>query len=267
MMRLNVLLSMMRLYCLALFLLSATSDSFAFTSSIQRASRKQSTASRFLKDNDDKEEEDLSATKRVIRYVLDQMRDSPFIEEKHQEHCESTTVTHLFKGTPLVNLPDRYKLDFVDSWAGRALATVMAEEQAHLGHWKIEKILEAAGDYNEEAARRELQDQIESSPILMYSFEDCPWCIAAKALLEEHYNEFPCRIVELEPLGPKGKCIRAELAKQTGRTSLPSIFVNGQPVGGFTDGIPCGPGLQPFHESGGLSELLKGSIQEGKYML
>lgn len=198
-----------------------------------------------------------SSTTRVIRFFLDQMPSSEFIAEKHAEHCESNTVTHLFKGTPLVNLPDKYKLQFVDSWAGKALATVMAEEQGHLGAWKIQKILEAGGDYDEKTVRQEMNELVADNQIVMYSFVDCPWCIAAKDLLNEHYSqEFSISVIELEELGLKGKAMRAELAKWTGRTSLPAIFVRGQPIGGFTDGVPCGEGLKPLYDSGALSEML-----------
>lgn len=209
---------------------------------------------------DSSNDETLSPTQKVIRWFLDEMRTSPLVEEKHAEHCQSFGVTHLFKGTPLVNLPDKYKLQFVDSWAGKTLATVMAEEQVHLGDWKIEKIIEAAGKYDEEEVLQEMNDQINGSEVLMYSFEDCPWCIAAKALLEEEYHGISLEVIELESLGPKGKAIRAELAKRTKRTSLPAIFVQGKPIGGFTDGIPCGPGLEPLHKSGDLIAMLKQTI-------
>mmetsp|Transcript_67934 Transcript_67934/g.76056 ORF Transcript_67934/g.76056 Transcript_67934/m.76056 type:complete len:275 (+) Transcript_67934:80-904(+) len=206
-----------------------------------------------------------TTTTQVIRYFLDRMQQSAFIDQKHNEHCASTTVTHIFKDIPLLaGSPDEYKLKFVDSWAGNALAAVMAEEQAHLGDWKIKKIREAAGDYDESVVRHEIEDHVSNHQILMYSFVDCPWCVAAKALLLQEIGEeelllssgCQIKIIELETLGRKGKAIRAELAKWTGRTSLPAVFINEQPIGGFTDGMPCGPGLQTLHESGRLSEML-----------
>jgi hypothetical protein len=33
-------------------------------------------------------------------------------------------------------------------------------------------------------------------------------------------------------------------------------FVNEEPVGGFTDGEPCGMGLRELNESGELTEML-----------
>ena len=41
-----------------------------------------------------------TTTTQVIRYFLDRMQHSAFIDQKHAEHCASTTVTHLFKDIP-----------------------------------------------------------------------------------------------------------------------------------------------------------------------
>jgi glutaredoxin len=215
----------------------------------------------------DEQSPSLTATTRVIRLVLDQLKDSPFIEEKHQEHIQNPGVTHLFKGTPMAAMSKELKLQFVESWTGKALAAIMQEEQAYLGDWKIQKIIEAAAPaaYNVEDINREIDTTVSSYAIVVYSFIDCPWCLAAKDLLQEHDNSSDSSnssrtnnvlAVELESLGAKGKAVRAELAKRTGRTSMPCIFVNGQPIGGYTDGVPIGVGLQVLHETGELRKML-----------
>ena len=135
----------------------------------------------------------------------------------------------------------------------------MAEEQDYLGDWKIQKIIEAAGDYNVEKVMRRISNDIHSNQIVVYSFIDCPWCVATKTLLynnEQLYDPSLTTVIELEDCGLSGKHIRAELSKMTGRTSMPCIFVGGKPVGGFTDGDPCGPGIQKLHETGQLSQLI-----------
>lgn len=197
-----------------------------------------------------------SSTKRVIRQILTLLKSSQWIETKHQDHINSPTVTHLFKNTPLATLPNALKLDFVTSWGGKALATIMAEEQEFLGDWKMEKIIEAAGQYDCNRFRVEIEELVGSTPIVVYSFRDCPWCIAAKSLLQSEYSTVDVMYVELEDLGIEGKAIRAELAKLTARTSMPCIFVNGDAIGGYTDGVPCGDGLDVLHRSGRLAELL-----------
>ena len=64
----------------------------------------------------------------------------------------------------------------------------MKEEQEYLQDWKIEKIIQASGEYyinhRVEVQQLLLQHQREAN-IVMYSFVDCPWCIAAKSLLLE----------------------------------------------------------------------------------
>ena len=167
---------------------------------------------------------------------------------------------HLFKGTPLVDMPDEYKLQFVNSWAGQFVEAVMKEEQDYLGDWKISKIIDAGGTQDEVEVRETVSGQIFSNIIVMYSFVDCPWCIAAKNAIRDQYGGSEClTVIDLEPLGRYGKAIRAELAKQTGRTSMPCVFVNNQAIGGYTDGSPCGVGLKAMMESGELDKIISRS--------
>ena len=209
--------------------------------------------------DDDNDLSPPSPTTLTIRKVLDQLKDSEFIQQQHLLHKESPTVTHLFKATPLVQAPSKWKLLFVNSWAGKMVDTIMAEEQSYLGDWKIDKILDAAGDYDARSVRSQIDSDVASHQIVVYSFVDCPWCVATKDLLlrQEPYNQNSIRFIELEDLGVTGKHVRAELAKLTQRTSMPCIFVNGQPIGGYTDGAPIGPGLLTLHESGELEKLIK----------
>jgi glutaredoxin-related protein len=50
---------------------------------------------------------------------------------------------------------------------------------------------------------------------------------------------------------------RSELAGLTGRTSVPSIWIGGQYVGGYNDGGLGG--LAPLYKSGKLRSLLEGA--------
>lgn len=153
----------------------------------------------------------------------------------------------------------------------------MAKEQQLLGDWKIEKIVEAAGnDFDEEMSHDNLMrilrngysydsdeenidnnsssisidgiDTHSPSPIVtLFSFVDCPWCLLAKQLLQEgeEYRQLLLldnddallQIIELEELGQEGKHLRASIALATGRTSMPACFIGGKSVGGYTDGF------------------------------
>lgn len=207
-----------------------------------------------------------SRTTKAIRSVLDMLRDSEFIREKHTQHVESDGVTHLFKGTPFAAASNELKLRFVNSWAGNSLSAVVREEGIYLRTWKIDKIREAAGDFDDSTVRaiwgpEVLSDTDEDgSDVVVYSFEDCPWCVAAVDLLQSipsyQSGKTKMRVVELEKLGLVGKQVRAILAEETGRTSMPCIFIKGKPIGGFTDGEPCGIGLKPLYERGELDQLL-----------
>lgn len=206
----------------------------------------------------------LTLTQRVIRSVLDSLRDSDLILKKHREHVESDSVTHLFKGTPFTAAPAKLKLQFVESWAGRALSEIVREEGIYLKSWKIDCIIEAAGDeFDEMAVRANWGPEVlwaNGNDVVVYSFEDCPWCIAAETLLQSlpsvQDGSTKIKIVQLEPLGPIGKQLRAILAKETERTSMPCIFIRGVCIGGHTDGEPCGVGLKPLHENGDLKRML-----------
>ena len=89
-----------------------------------------------------------------------------------------------------------------------------------------------------------------STQVVVFSFTDCPWCVAAKKLLAEYDS---VRDVDLEPLGQRGKTLRAAIALETGRTSMPAVYVRGEAVGGYTDGRP---GLLTLHRTGELQERL-----------
>lgn len=130
-----------------------------------------------------------------------------------------------------------------------------------------------AGDYDEEEVRQKIDTFITSHdknknapiamfsftknknpPIAMFSFTTCPFCRRAKDALDERGIAY--QVIELDDLeGNQGNEIRAQLGKITTRTSVPSIFVRGQYIGGCNDG----PGLMPLMESGELDRMLSGN--------
>ena len=186
----------------------------------------------------------------VIRRLLDWFQTSEFVETQHRSHVEASGVTHLLKGTPFAEATDAQKQSFARSALGRLVSRVIEEEGLYLREWKIEKITEAAGDaYDAAAARADLETFAAKKPIVVFSFVDCPWCVEAKSLLETHYAG-DYAVVDLEPLGLRGKALRAAVAADSGRTSMPAVYVDGKPVGGFTDGAPAGPGLLALHRAG-----------------
>ena len=63
----------------------------------------------------------------------------------------------------------------------------------------------------------------------MYTTRVCPYCIRAKMLLKNKGVEFQ----EIDVSGDDAK--REWLVKVTGRRTVPQIFINDEPIGGFDD--------------------------------
>ena len=102
-----------------------------------------------------------------------------------------------------------------------------------------------AGDYDKSKVDAQIEEFIASSDVALFSFTTCPFCRRAKDALEE--RSIPYKAMELDELeGNLGNEIRAELGRRTKRTSVPSIFVKGEFIGGCNDG----PGLLPLLENG-----------------
>jgi glutaredoxin 3 len=111
-----------------------------------------------------------------------------------------------------------------------------------------------AGDYDATAIRAQLNGWIAQEPVLMLSFQTCPFCIKAKSILDEKKAKY--HVVELD-VHPNGKAIRAELGKMLGRTSVPAIFINGNFVGGCNDGGSGNGGIVQLDQTGELNVLLR----------
>jgi len=101
---------------------------------------------------------------------------SEAVARLHQDHVDASQVRHMMKGSLLAEAPDAAKLDFAQSPAGVAVANFMRLEQQHIGVWKIEKIVEAAGTgFDADAARKRLELETGSTKVVVFSFVDCPW--------------------------------------------------------------------------------------------
>ncbi len=63
----------------------------------------------------------------------------------------------------------------------------------------------------------------------VYTTPSCPFCVRAKRLLEARgilYDEID---VAADPE------LRADLVERTGRRTVPQIFIDGEPIGGFEE--------------------------------
>ena len=65
--------------------------------------------------------------------------------------------------------------------------------------------------------------------IVIYTTSYCPYCFRAKALLASKNAEFE----EVDVTHDPGR--RAEMERLSARRTVPQIFVNDQPIGGYDD--------------------------------
>ena len=65
--------------------------------------------------------------------------------------------------------------------------------------------------------------------VVIYTTSYCPYCFGAKRLLREKQVEFEEIDVTEEPQR------RAEMERLSSRRTVPQIFINGRPIGGFDD--------------------------------
>lgn len=73
---------------------------------------------------------------------------------------------------------------------------------------------------------------INSDDITMFSKTSCPYCIKAKQLLSNY--SVKVQTYELDTLSNRQTVID-ELSKQTGRNTVPNIFIFGNYIGGYME--------------------------------
>ena len=80
--------------------------------------------------------------------------------------------------------------------------------------------------------------------VRMYATAVCPYCVRAEQLLKSKgVTEIEKIRIDLDPAQ------RDEMMKKTGRRTVPQIFINGLPIGGFEE-------LRSLDEQGKLDRLL-----------
>jgi len=141
-----------------------------------------------------------------------------------------------------------------DSLANR-FSTVVAGNSLGYRFKQFVADIVAGDDYDVEEVTARIDNFVSEHPVAMFSFSTCPFCRRAKDLLDEKGVAY--EVLELDELeGNAGNEIRANLGRKTGRTSVPSIFVGGNYIGGCNDG----PGLVPLEKSGELDLLLQEAV-------
>ncbi|KAM0750097.1 glutaredoxin [Meredithblackwellia eburnea MCA 4105] len=91
-----------------------------------------------------------------------------------------------------------------------------------------------------------VESQIKENHIVVFSKSYCPYCRKAKALLKS-LDEEP-KVFELDQMD-EGADWQAYLGDKTGQRTVPSIWVDGQFIGGSSD-------LEAKNKSGELAKIL-----------
>ena len=79
------------------------------------------------------------------------------------------------------------------------------------------------------SSKETAQAAIKASKVMVFSKTFCPYCVKAKAALTQLSPLFSVMELDVVKDGPE---IQAALLEMTGQKTVPSIFVNGQHVGG-----------------------------------
>lgn len=85
----------------------------------------------------------------------------------------------------------------------------------------------------------------DAARITLYGTATCPYCLAAKMLLKKNNLDF-----EEIAIGSDRK-LRAEMERRSGGRSVPQIFIDEKPIGGFDQ-------LSALEQSGELDRLTNG---------
>lgn len=81
--------------------------------------------------------------------------------------------------------------------------------------------------------------------VIIYTKQNCPYCVMAKELLSARQVTFEEVRVDVDPVKLD------EMIQASQRRTVPQIFINNQPIGGYDD-------LAALAKSGTLDSLLKG---------
>lgn len=82
--------------------------------------------------------------------------------------------------------------------------------------------------------------------VVIYTTKFCPYCVAAKRLLDKKKQKFKEIAVDARP------DLRAKMTKKSGATSVPQIWIGDHHVGGCTE-------LFDLESNGSLDQLLTGN--------
>jgi glutaredoxin 3 len=113
-----------------------------------------------------------------------------------------------------------------------------------------------AGEYDYEAVTTDVKSLASSAPVVFFTWESSPACKKALKLIAE--SGVSPKVVRLDDPWAEGHPKRAALGRLTGKSSVPSVWIGGEYIGGCDDGpSDAAPGLVPLAFRGTLREKLE----------
>lgn len=126
-------------------------------------------------------------------------------------------------------------------------------------NFKQSMAITIAGDkYDPEQVQSEIRSIVDSNPCVMFTWEASPSCKQAIQAFESMGDDVAFKIVRLDDPWSEGNKMRAELGKMTGKSSVPSVWIGGEYVGGYDGGVSDeAPGLVKMAFQGTLRSKLQ----------
>ncbi|KAL7534521.1 hypothetical protein ACHAXR_009739 [Thalassiosira sp. AJA248-18] len=143
---------------------------------------------------------------------------------------------------------------FIDTVTQRFQLFQKSKEDGY--DFKQSTAIAIAGEYDYAEIQNKIEEAVKSAPCVMFTWEASPACKKAIKYLDIAGASY--KIVRLDDPWSEGNPIRAELGKKVGRSSVPSIFMGGEYVGGFDGGVgDDSPGILEMAFKGTLREKLQ----------
>ena len=120
-------------------------------------------------------------------------------------------------------------------------------------NFKIKLTEKMAGKYDQVAVKNLLDSYVQDSDdgVVMLTFENCPYCVKAREILNDRGIAFTdIKIDEM----PENAALRCELGKAYEQTSVPAIFLKREFLGGCNNGGKGG--LVPLIERGEFDKMM-----------
>ncbi|PGG96274.1 glutaredoxin [Blastomyces parvus] len=128
---------------------------------------------------------------------------------------------------------------------------VASNERSIAGRKKVSSPASSENKSREDPeVEAELNAILKRSPVIIFSKSYCPFSDKAKSILQSKYTIVPAPFVVELDLHPLGTQLQEVLGRNTGRTTVPNVLVNGMTIGGGDD-------IEALHESGQLGAKIK----------